>query len=137
MKLIINTDGGSRNNPGPAAIGVIIKDQAGRVIKKFSKYLGEKTNNQAEYLAVIEALKIAKTYKAQALDFYLDSQLVVEQLNKNFKIKDKKLSSLFVQIWNLSLNFNKINYYYIPREKNKEADKLVNQCLDGVKNYVD
>jgi len=132
MKLIINTDGGSRQNPGPAAIGLVIRNEQGKILKKVSKYLGKKTNNQAEYSAVIEALLIAKNLKAHEINFYLDSQLVVEQLNKRFKVKDKELASLFVKAWNLSLNFKKVNYYFIPREKNKEADKLVNQCLDKI-----
>lgn len=129
MLLNIYTDGGARSNPGPAAAGIVIKDEKNQVIKKFYKYLGEKTNNQAEYLAVIEALKIAKKLKAIHLNFFLDSQLIVEQINRHFKIKNKDLAPLFIQVWNLTLNFKKIIFNYIPREKNKEADKLVNSCL--------
>ncbi len=130
MRLKIYTDGGARNNPGPAAIGVIIKNEQNQILKKISKYLGVTTNNQAEYYAVIEALKVALGFKVEIINIYLDSQLVAEQLNRKFKIKDKDLATLFVQIWNLSLKFKKVTFNYIPREQNKEADKLVNQCLD-------
>lgn len=130
MRLKIYTDGGARNNPGPAAIGVIIKNEQNQILKKISKYLGVTTNNQAEYYAVIEALKVALGFKVEIINIYLDSQLVAEQLNRKFKIKDKDLAPLFVQIWNLSLKFKKITFNHIPREQNKEADKLVNQCLD-------
>ena len=133
MNLKIYTDGGSRNNPGPAAIGIVIKDDKGTVLEKISKYLGVKTNNQAEYWGVIEALKNAKKFQPQVINFYLDSQLVVEQLNKKFKVKDKELAPLFVQVWNLTLNFKKVKFNYLPREQNKEADFLVNQCLDKYK----
>lgn len=130
MKLIIYTDGGARNNPGPAAGGIIFRDERGIVIKKFSKFFGEKTNNQAEYLAVIEALEKASETKADELQFYLDSKLVTEQINKNYKIKNKELQRLFIKVLNLTLKFKRVIFHFIPREKNKEADKLVNECLD-------
>jgi ribonuclease HI len=133
MNLKIYTDGGSRNNPGPAAVGIVIKDEQDKVLKKFSKYLGKKTNNQAEYLGVIEALKTAKKLKADVINLYLDSQLVVEQLNRKFKIKNEKLAPLFILVWNLSLGFKEVKYNFIPREENKEADFLVNECLDKYK----
>lgn len=130
MKLIIYTDGGARGNPGPAAIAIVIYDQNKKLIGKYSKYLGKATNNQAEYQAVIYALEKAKQLKAEEIDFYLDSKLLVEQLNRRAKIKNFKLGRSFIKIWNLSQNFKKINFYYLPREKNKEADKLVNLELD-------
>jgi len=130
MELKIYTDGGSRNNPGPAAAGIVICDKKNNLIESHSKFLGEKTNNQAEYLAVIEALKLAKKFNPQIINFFLDSKLVVEQLNGKFKIKDQKLASLFVEAYNLSLGYKKITYEYIPREKNVLADKQVNLCLD-------
>lgn len=128
MKLQIYTDGGARGNPGPSGIGVVIKYDD--KILKFSKFIEHSTNNQAEYKAVILALEEAKKLKAKEIDFYLDSELVVNQLNRKYKIKNKDLSFLFIQIWNLSSNFNKITYNHIPREQNKEADKLVNQAID-------
>jgi ribonuclease HI len=132
-KLIIYTDGGARRNPGPAAIGVVICNEKNEIIKKFSKFIGRATNNQAEYQAVIYALEKAKQMKAEETNFYLDSELVVQQLNRKYKIKDKDLATLFIKIWNLSQNFKAINFFYIPREKNKEADRLVNQVLKRIK----
>lgn len=132
MKLTIFTDGGARGNPGPAGVGVVIKS-AGKDIKKIGRYIGETTNNQAEYKAVILALEEAKKLKAQELDFYLDSELVVKQLNRQYKVKDPDLAPLFLEIWNLSTALKKITYTYIPREQNKEADKLVNEAIDNSK----
>lgn len=130
QKIIIYTDGGARGNPGPAGVGVVITDEQGKKIGEYSKYIGIATNNQAEYQGVVLALQKAKTLKAKKIDCYLDSQLVAEQLSRKFKIKDKNLGSLFVKIWNLSLDFEKINFYHIPRERNKEADRLVNKAIN-------
>ena len=131
-KLIIYTDGGARGNPGPAACAAVIKDSSGRIIVKGSKYLGETTNNQAEYQGVILALEKAGELKAQEIIFYLDSELVVNQLSRLYKVKDLGLQSLFVKIWNLSSQFKNISYHHVPREENKEADLLVNRQLDEV-----
>ncbi|MCX6785535.1 MAG: ribonuclease HI family protein [Candidatus Komeilibacteria bacterium] len=128
--LQIYTDGGARGNPGPAACGVVIKDGSGQPIAKASRYLGETTNNQAEYQGVILALEKIAAYVPEEIDFYLDSQLVVSQLSGSFKVKDLGLQSLFVRVWNLSHKFKKIRYHHIPREMNKEADRLVNLELD-------
>jgi len=130
-KLIIYTDGGARGNPGPAGAGVVIYDENKKIITREKKYLGDnKTNNQAEYSAVILALEKAKELKAGEIEMYLDSELVVKQLSQKYKIKDKNLGSLFVKIWNLSQNFKKIDYHHIPREENREADRLVNKAID-------
>lgn len=126
----IFTDAGARGNPGPAAIGVIINN------KKYSQYLGQRTNNQAEYEAVIFALEKAKKLKLRQVEINLDSELVSKQLNHEYKIKDKSLQRLFIKVWNLSLDFDKVIFHCISREKNKEADKLVNQELNRLaKNY--
>jgi ribonuclease HI len=129
-KLIIYTDGGARNNPGPAGIGAVIKDENGETVATVSEYIGEATNNQAEYRAVLAAIKKAKTLGAGELEFNLDSELVANQLGGNFKIKNKELAPWFVKIYNESLGFKKVTYRYIPREKNREADKLVNIAID-------
>jgi len=123
--LIIYTDGGARGNPGPAGIGVHIVGHS-----DYAEYIGEATNNQAEYKAVVLALEKAKAIKASELSFFLDSELVVKQLNQEYKIKDKELAKIFVKIWNLRLNFKKVTFSHVPREKNKQADKLVNQAID-------
>jgi len=129
-KLIIYTDGGARDNPGPAGIGALILNEQGKPVARVSKYIGEATNNQAEYSAVIEALKEAKELGAEELEFYLDSELVVKQLNREYKVKDPDLAPLFLQIYNLSLGFRKTIFKYVPREQNEEADRLVNLAID-------
>jgi ribonuclease HI len=129
-KLIIYTDGGARNNPGPAGIGCLLLDEQGKEVAHIARYIGETTNNQAEYQAVVAAIEKAKELKASELDFYLDSELVVKQLKGEYKVKSADLAPLFLKIHNLSLSFNKIKYTHIPREKNKEADKLVNMAID-------
>ncbi len=129
-KLIIYTDGGARGNPGPAGIGAVILDEGGSELGTVSEYIGEATNNQAEYQAVIAAIKKARAIGAQELDFYLDSELVVKQLNQEYKIKNKELAPLFVRIYNASLDFKLVRYRHVPREENQVADKLVNQAID-------
>ncbi|PIV52091.1 ribonuclease H [Candidatus Falkowbacteria bacterium CG_4_9_14_3_um_filter_36_9] len=129
-KLIIYTDGGARNNPGPAGIGAVLMSEDEKAIARISEYIGNTTNNQAEYRAVIAAIKKAKELGAEELNFYLDSELVVKQLNREYKVKDKDLALLFVQIYNISLSFKKITFNYIPREMNEEADRLANEAMD-------
>ena len=128
-KLQIYTDGGARGNPGPAGVGVVLWSR-NELVGRHAKYIGVATNNQAEYRAVILALEETKKLDAQDLEFFLDSELVVKQLNREYKVKDKDLAPLFVQVWNLSLGFKKVTFRHVPREKNKEADKLVNEAID-------
>jgi len=132
--LIVFTDGGARGNPGPAAIGFMVKDNRGQVLVKLGKYIGRATNNVAEYQAVIEALKWIKfsiQYSIFSIQFFLDSKLVVNQLNGRFKIKDVKLKNLIIKVRCLEKEINgKIFYHFIPRQKNHHADFLVNQALD-------
>lgn len=133
-KITINADGGSRGNPGPSAVGVVIR--GGGKEKKYGEFLGSRTNNEAEYEAVILALKKArqlfgkeKTKKAE-VEVFLDSELVANQLNGKYKIEEERLFPLFIKIWNLRQDFGKITFGAVPREKNREADRLVNQELD-------
>jgi len=127
---MIFTDGGARNNPGPAAIGVVIGD------KEYAEYLGETTNNVAEYQAVIFALKKTKhlvgkdKLKNTKVVVNLDSELVANQLNGKYKILEPDLQPLFLEIWNLKFDFPNLVFQHIPREKNKRADRLVNEALD-------
>ena len=132
-KLKIYTDGGARGNPGPAGIGAIAYNEEGEVVFEISEYLGETTNNQAEYRALLKAIERAKKIGAKEVDFYLDSELIVKQLNREYKVKNKDLQPLFVQIYNLSLSFKKIKFTHIRRERNKEADRLANQAMDLMK----
>lgn len=129
-ELKIYTDGGARGNPGPAAAGVVIFEANDKLVGKYSKFLGTATNNQAEYQAVIYGLEKARQLKAEKLKLFLDSEIVVQQLNRKYKVKNSDLASLFVKIWNASQNFKFIEYNYIPREENKLADSQVNLCLD-------
>lgn len=129
-KLIIFTDGGARGNPGPAGIGAVLYDENKVLVAEVSEYLGVATNNQAEYKALITALKKAQKLGASELDCYLDSELVVKQLKREYKVKNADLAPLFLIIHNLSMGFKKISYTHIPRERNKEADRLANEAMD-------
>lgn len=126
------TDGGSRGNPGPAAIGVYIQT----LDKKYAETIGTKTNNEAEYAALIFGLKKikqlvgkAKTKNAE-VECFLDSELVVNQMNHKYKLSEEHIQKAFVEIWNLMLDFKKVKFTHIPREKNKVADALLNKALD-------
>jgi len=132
-KLIIYTDGGARGNPGPAGIGAVLFNEEKKVVSEISTYLGVATNNQAEYKALIAALKKAQELKAEELECYLDSELVVKQLKREYKVKNQDLAPLFLEIHNLSLSFKKITYTHIRRELNKEADRLANEAMDRAK----
>lgn len=131
LKAIIYSDGGSRGNPGPGALGVVIFDEMGKVLKEYSHYLGEVTNNQAEYEGVIFALQKAKQLKIKEIELRVDSELIGRQLLGEYKIKDPNLQSLFIKAWNLRLDYDKVDIKIIPREQNKVADKLVNRELDS------
>ena len=130
-RAIIYVDGGSRGNPGPSALGVVIEDENGKILKEYSHYLGEATNNQAEYEAVIFALRKAKQLKIKELEIRTDSELIGKQLMGKYKIKDPDLQPLFIKAWNLRLDYDETDIKIIPRERNKKADKLVNQELDS------
>jgi ribonuclease HI len=137
-KIIIYVDGGARGNPGPAAIGVLFCNEKGICFKKFSEYLGKMTNNEAEYMAAIFALKKFKSIfgkklaKETEIEIRSDSELLVNQINGKYKILEKNLQPLFLALWNLKLDFKKVKFKLISRKKNKEADKLVNQTLDSL-----
>jgi len=127
-KATIHTDGGARGNPGPAGIGAVVEINGQKHL--FKEYIGETTNNQAEYKAVILGLQKAKELKADEVDVFLDSELVQQQLSQVYKVKNKDLAPLFVKAWNLSIGFKKVKYTHVRRSDNKEADQLVNQALD-------
>ncbi|NMB70248.1 ribonuclease HI family protein [candidate division WWE3 bacterium] len=131
IKLNINTDGGSRGNPGPGAIGVVINNENDKPIYEMGKTIGYCTNNEAEYTALIEALIKAKDFKATHLTMRLDSELVVKQLNGQYKVKNDRILVLWKKAKELASGFAVISFVHVPREKNKEADKLVNDALDA------
>lgn len=133
--LDIFTDGGSRGNPGPSAIGVVINDRdGGKNLATIKKTIGQATNNIAEYSAVLEALLYVKENVGPCqINHYLDSELVVKQLNGEYKIKDQNLKVLYLGIREIFLALGgNITFTHIRREKNAVADKLVNDALDGV-----
>lgn len=135
--LIIYTDGGARGNPGPAACGVVIKNEKEEIIFEASKYLGMATNNQAEYEALILALQKSmeifekENSQNKNIESYLDSELIVKQLNGEYRIKNEGLKPLYEKVSNLIKHFDSIKFIHIPREKNKLADRLVNRELDA------
>lgn len=127
----IYTDGGARGNPGPAGIGVWIQDSQTGDITKIKEYIGETTNNQAEYRALLRALEKAHELGAHEVSCFLDSELIVKQMNREYRVKDKELATLFLKVWNLAALFKKITFHHVPRAQNKEADKLVNEAIDA------
>lgn len=130
-KIILHTDGGARNNPGPAGIGVVISDGSGNILETYKEYIGEATNNVAEYQALITGLKRAKKYIPAEIECRLDSELVVKQAKGEYKTKDPKMKILLGEIREL-IFFQNITFVHIPREKNKLADQLVNEAIDAV-----
>jgi ribonuclease HI len=132
MSKIIKTytDGGARGNPGPAAIGIVIKDENGKILKKYAEYIGSTTNNQAEYRALIKALELVKDFDPSEVHCYLDSELVVKQMRQEYRVKDAGLQPLFIKAWNLAISLGKVRFTHIPRTQNEEADEILNQELD-------
>lgn len=131
-QVIIYTDGGARNNPGPAGAGVVILDGAKKRIE-LKKFLGSQTNNWAEYEAVALALAEAKKrgLGSREITVRLDSQLVAEQLSNNYQIKEETLWPQYMKVHNLIVaNFEHITFTHVPREENAEADRLVNEAID-------
>jgi len=132
MKLTIYTDGGARGNPGPAATGVVIKNENNETIASYGEYLGAQTNNYAEYSALISGLQKAAEIGAAEVECNLDSELVVKQMKREYKVKEPTLQKLFIQAYNATTKFKKTTFKHILREKNKEADRLVNETLDKI-----
>jgi len=138
-QIFINTDGGSRGNPGPAAIGIVFFNEDEKVFYDYKECIGEGTNNEAEYTAIVRALEILAKSKwflennssESKVICRLDSKLVVEQVNGNYKIKQPHIQKFVNQIKTILGDFRlNIQFIHIPREQNKEADKLVNEALD-------
>lgn len=129
MKLITYSDGGARGNPGPGAGGAIVIEE-GKIIWRGGKYLGTTTNNQAEYTGLILALEKAHGFGASEVEARLDSELLVKQCKREYKVRDAKLAPLYLKVCNLMQVFKKISFIHVPREKNKEADAEVNKAID-------
>jgi ribonuclease HI len=125
------TDGGSRGNPGKAAIGVVIYNEKDKVIEKISKYIGTATNNVAEYSALLVGVLALKKLKCTEVEMFLDSLLIVNQLNGKYRVKDSKMKKLYLKVME---NLEDIDWTvaHVKRNKNKVADKLVNDALDAL-----
>ncbi len=137
MKTIVYTDGASRGNPGMAALGIVICNEHGEAYKKYSEFLGEEmTNNEAEYNALIFALKKLKLLlgkekvKQTEVEIRSDSELLVKQMNGQYKLSDKRIQEFFITVWNLKTEFKEVKFKHIARELNKQADMLANEALD-------
>ena len=125
-----NIDGGSRGNPGPAAYGVVMRDGRGEVVARLKKYIGQNTNNVAEYFGLIAALDYAQTHGIRALRVESDSELLVKQMRGQYKVKSEELKPLFERAKKMSQTLEMFRIEHVYREQNREADALVNQALD-------
>lgn len=130
MVLHLYTDGASRGNPGRAGAGIVIEDEHGMKLKAMHRWLGEMTNNEAEYRALIDGLKAAATWNPDELKVFLDSNLVVQQINGEYRVKDAKLKPLHERAKALLGGFTKTSVRHVEREKNRRADYLANMAID-------
>ena len=131
MKLILHIDGASRGNPGPAAIGVVVEDESQTVLSEVSEYIGKTTNNVAEYTALIRGLEEAMRLGAQKVSIYSDSELLVKQMNGEYRVKHSGLQPLYKRARSM-ISFFTMFFTHVPREQNARADELANQALDQV-----
>ena len=128
-EVVIHADGASRGNPGQAAIGATIEDGEGRLLASISSRIGPATNNQAEYRAVIAALERAVQLGAAGADIYLDSELVVKQINGSYRVRNAALKPLYLQVKELATSFKDFRISHIPRRQNAGADALANRAF--------
>lgn len=131
--LIINIDGASRGNPGLSGIGIVVTKVNSKIVE-YKEFIGEKTNNQAEYAALKRALQIASTLDNE-ITILSDSELVVSQRNNRYKVRNKQLKMISREISNLETSFKTVIYKHISREKNGSADLLANQAIDENNKY--
>jgi ribonuclease HI len=136
MNLIIRTDGGSRGNPGPAGIGVVLENAAtNEVVETHAEFLGSTTNNQAEYKAVILGLQRAVLLGAKEVEVVADSELLIKQARGEYRVKNPDLALRFAELKALERQLPRVSYRHVRREYNKVADALANQAMDeGTKN---
>jgi len=130
-RLVIYADGAARGNPGPAGIGVVIEDERGQVLKELSQFIGQKTNNQAEYMALIQGLEAAADYQADAVQVRLDSELLVRQLRGEYKVKSPLLKPLRNKVQELLARYKVVGIEHIERQYNRAADRLANRAIDA------
>jgi ribonuclease HI len=130
-RLTVNVDGGARGNPGPAAIGVVLRNGDGEVMEEHSERIGRATNNVAEYRALLRGIELAAEQGAEAVDLLGDSELIVRQVEGRYKVKDATLRELHAEVAAALRGFDSWTIRHVRREQNAEADRLVNEALDG------
>lgn len=131
MKLTVNVDGGARGNPGPAAIGVIVRDETGGVLLERGKKIGSATNNVAEYKALLLGIELAKELGADQVELIGDSELIVKQVQGKYKVKNEGMKPLHAEAKEALSGFDSWEIRHVKRELNKDADRIVNEALDG------
>lgn len=130
MRVVVNVDGGARGNPGPAAVGAVVTDERGEVLAERGEYIGEATNNVAEYRAVQLGLRLARELGADEVEVVNDSELVARQIGGQYKVKNAGLRPLFIETMAALREFDRWSVRNVPREENTRADELVNEALD-------
>lgn len=133
-KILIHADGGSRKNPGAAAIGVVIFDEERKKLESYKECIGNTTNNVAEYKALLKALQLAAKHTRKEVHIFMDSELIINQMNGVYKIKSADMLELFQKVKDYERTFTKVVYNYVPRENKFQAmaDRLVNEALEGI-----
>jgi ribonuclease HI len=131
MKIMMYADGGSRGNPGPAGCGATLLDESGKELATISEFIGDATNNQAEYQAVILGLRKALLLGATSISVRLDSQLIVKQVLGEYKVKHANMKPLFAEVKLLLREFDEYDIEHVRREQNVRADELVNEAIDS------
>lgn len=130
MTYKLFTDGGARGNPGPAGAGVVLYDPQNKKEAELREFLGDHTNNEAEYMGLILGLRLSQQHGVKDLECFLDSELVVKQLNGEYRVKQPHLKELFDEVSLLKNSFDTVSFVHVPRSENKVADALVNLALD-------
>jgi ribonuclease HI len=130
-KLTVNVDGGARGNPGPAAIGAVVRDAGGEIVEERGEPIGRATNNVAEYRALLLGIELAAAHGAEELELVGDSELIVRQIEGRYKVKDVTMKELHAEVKAALAPFASWSIRHVRREHNADADRLVNQALDG------
>lgn len=127
--LYVNIDGACKGNPGEASIAVVIRDESRKVLEEYTENIGSATNNIAEYTAAIKALQLAAKYCRNDIKIFSDSRLLVNHITGRYRIKDKKLFELLIQVKVLENLFRRVRYFYVDRQYNRRADELANKVF--------
>jgi ribonuclease HI len=130
VRLILHTDGAARGNPGPAAAGIVVEREGGEMLVQVGKYLGEMPNNQAEYRALILGLRATSEFKPDAVDVFMDSELVVRQMTGVYQVRDATLRQLYQEAMALVRAIPNVSFTHVRRAQNALADRLANQALN-------